>query len=534
MKIKFDQGDEMSPLTKKIMGAFNFCGDKLLWLAGKIDAVPGNGLEIFFLMLYVVLYFLTAVVHEPGTDVLASWNFAKEASLSRILFQIPHEQFCPPLWNLILMPFAKMGAAPTAISGIGLVFAVFAVALVLFKAPFSRIIRIMLPFTYFLFYQYGVAAGNYHLTVLAFILAAVTYQKRNTQSAKYILSLILLGLSSSYGLVISFGLGIYQAFKQFQSKDKEKISWLWLAVLFVSSVCIFLQSIPYRHVDAGSGMDIFVKLVYLLFSAVSDAILTNAFYGNTTLGADTVRFSFLLESALIGVVLLLLVIYCGRKKKTLGLFFAPYSLFILFSIFAGYSREQTGIVFLFVLFWSWISSQDKTDILNTVKWRERDKKALKSASVIAFVFVFAVNLNWTCTACLHDMNKEYGIGPVEAEFLKENKLDSYNIMAGQQYLHTLTPYVDEKQLGSDSAEKDNLAKWKKLGQPDILYMSPDLARIWDEEKMTDWKYTLVYLSAVETIWKTETDYEVASIYVQSDLAKELGLKEITKKFPEMR
>ncbi len=65
-------------------------------------------------------------------------------------------------------------------------------------------------------------------------------------------------------------------------------------------------------------------------------------------------------------------------------------------------------------------------------------------------------------------------------------------------------------------------------------MGPDITKVWDEAETAGWEYTLVYLEAVETIWKTESDYQVASIYVKSDLARELGLDEITNVYPEIR
>ena len=68
--MKFDKNDEMSPFTKKVMGAFNFCGDKLLQISRKTDTVPGKIPEVLFLILFAVCYSLVLAVHEPGMDVL--------------------------------------------------------------------------------------------------------------------------------------------------------------------------------------------------------------------------------------------------------------------------------------------------------------------------------------------------------------------------------------------------------------------------------------------------------------------------------
>lgn len=538
MKLKFDQADEMSPLTKKVMGAYNFCGDKLLLLAAQIGKIPGRLPEILFLLMYILLYLLTAAVHEPGMDVLASWNTVKNATLSQLLFRIPHEQFCPPLWNLLLLPFAKTGTAVLALTGIGLVLSAFTVALILFKAPFTRIIRLVLPFTYFLFYQYGIAADAWRLVMLAFVLLSVTYQPRNEKPAGYIMSLLLLSLSSAYGLVVSLGIGIVFALElcknRKNSPDTNKKALISLTAFFAVSLIIVLQIFPHGTIDMGSGKDIAVRLLYLPFSSVADAFLTNTFYRNTALNADAVRYSFLAVSTIIGAAFLALIGYCGRKKKTAGVFFVPFLFLTVFSVLVGIGREQTGIVFLLALFWFWISAQEKTDILDEIKCRERDKKALKSTAVLVTALIFAIHLNWTLSACLHDKDKEYWVGRNEAEFLKENKLDSCTIVSPESCVYTLTPYLGEADIKSDSDTKENKKELKQLGQPDVLYMNPDITKIWDEEEMAGWDYTLVYLSAVEPIWKTESDYWISSIYIRSDLAKERNLEEIANTIPEKK
>lgn len=537
--MKFDKNDEMSPFTRKVMGAFNFCGDKLLQISRKTDTIPGKIPEILFLILFTVCYSLVLAVHEPGMDVLSSWQLAKDSSVTELLFQLPHEQFCPPLWNLILVPFAKSGAAPAVLAFIGLFFAVLTAALILFFAPFPRLIRLFLPFTYFLFYQYGVAADNYHLVTLGFVTVSLTYKMRDTRPGIYTLCLLLLGMSGTYGLVAALGLAIVRGCELINNRKVGK-QMICLLVFFAIAVCTIIMIFPNGKLPAmGSGKDVIIKLLYLPFAILSDAFLTNAFYLNASLGAESVRISFLAVSVFFGIMILSLVLYYGRKKKTAGAFFIPYVLLAVFSMVMGIGRKHIGIVFLLVLFWLWITcavrGEERTgDLSFSVHIRERDKKALKSASVLGVVIVFAINLYWTYSACAHDVRKEYEIGRREAEFLKEHKLDACTIMSSQSCLHTLAPYLENDRLGNDSDEKENLVKWGSLGQPDVLYMGPDITKVWSEEETAGWEYTLVYLEAVEAIWKTESDYQVASIYVKSELARELGLDEITNVYPGMK
>lgn len=536
--MRFDKNDEMSPFTKKVMGAFNFCGDKLLLISQKMDAIPGKIPEVLFLLLFAVCYSLVLAVHEPGMDVLLSWHYTKNLSVAELLFQLPHEQFCPPLWNLILMLFVKCGAGPALISVIGLVFAALTAALILFRAPFPRLVRLLLPFTYFMFYQYGIAADNYHLVTLGFVTVSLTYKMRDERPGIYTMCLLLLGLSGTYGLVAALGLALVRGWEIMKNRKAGK-QMVCLLAFFAVAVCTVIIMIPHGKLPAmGNGKDIMVKILYLPFAILADAFLTNTFYLNASLGAESVRGSFLAVSVLFGIIILSVIFCIGRKKKTAGAFFVPYILFVLFSMVMGIGRKHTGIAFLLVFFWLWITCavprEETAGDLFFVHIRERDRRALKSASVFGLVIVFAINLYWTFSACMHDIRKEYEIGRREAEFLKEHKLDTRTIMSSSSCTYTLAPYLENGQLGDDLDETENLTEWDRLGQPDVLYMGPDITKVWDEAETAGWDYTLVYLKAVETIWKTESDYQVASIYVKSDLARELGLDEITRTYPEMK
>lgn len=124
-------------------------------------------------------------------------------------FEIPHYEGHPPLWDLILLPFAKLGAPyELSLAIVNIFFMTLAVAVLLFKSPFPKLIRCLLPFNFFLFYQYGVISRPYCIFVLAIFLAAVCYKNRNENPVKYLLCLALMCAVHSYGIMIAGGLCI--------------------------------------------------------------------------------------------------------------------------------------------------------------------------------------------------------------------------------------------------------------------------------------------------------------------------------------
>lgn len=165
--------------------------------------------DVITLIIYLLGVCTVSFFHEPWFDEAQAWAIARSGSLKEILFEIPHYEGHPPLWDLILLPFAKLGAPyELSLAIVNIFFMTLAVAVLLFKSPFPKLIRCLLPFNFFLFYQYGVISRPYCILVLAIFLAAVCYKNRNEHPVKYLLCLALMCAVHSYGIMIAGGLCI--------------------------------------------------------------------------------------------------------------------------------------------------------------------------------------------------------------------------------------------------------------------------------------------------------------------------------------
>ena len=122
----------------------------------------------YILALAAFMYF-----HEPWYDEAQAWLIARDGSLRDLLFVIPHYEGHPPLWFGILAVFAKAGADfDLTIKLLTLIINAGAMAVLLFRSPFPRVVRAVLPFTYFLFYQHGVICRPYSLLLLGLLSTA--------------------------------------------------------------------------------------------------------------------------------------------------------------------------------------------------------------------------------------------------------------------------------------------------------------------------------------------------------------------------
>ena len=433
----------------------------IICITNKLEAIQGRSIEHIVVMLYLVGHMFMYFVHEPWFDEALAWLISRDGTLYELLFVTPHYEGHPALWHIILMPFAKLGAPyEVSLSLVSLIFSGLAMSLFIYKAPFKRIIRLTMPFTYYLFFQYGVISRPYCIMILAFVLMAMTFRNRNEKPGRFVLSLWLLCLSSAYGIVIAGGICIvwllemvieaYKLSSQKNSNNGEsrgairifiedklmnrgKLIWLFGLLLYV--IFILWRIIPaenayanVRAVQAADENSLIIRLVYTVFASVSDVFLTNVYCSSGTLRNTSMSYYELAVAALVGLIILSILIKLAVKKKTMLHFIIPYVLFTCFGAAVYFYAHHIGIIFLFVGYWLWVSCGDgKTEILSETvdNW----KSQLFSDFIrILVALAVLIPLYWGIGSCICDVVSSYGTGRNEYTFLEENGLENSKIL----------------------------------------------------------------------------------------------------------
>lgn len=573
--------DELSPAEGKILGALNFLAGKITALSNRVERISGKAPELLATALYAIAHMVMCIYHEPWYDEAVAWQIARCASIPKILFEIPHYEGHPPLWHLILLPFAKLGAPyELSLSIVSLIFAGAAVGLLIWKSPFPRIVRLLLPFTYFFFYQYGVISRPYCVMMLAFMLLALTYHGRNERPGRYVLCLMLLCLTSAYGIVIAGGLAMVwvweiwdrqNVFKWVKGFLKDK-RILWLAALLIFALCLIAEIMPRSDTVATNPLaegipenNLVVRLFYLFSASIPDVLFTNAFWDYDFLKSTNFYPESLIPSCLTGLLFLALILMYGRRKQTALLFFLPHVLFALFSSLVYFCLHHTGVTLMLLVFWLWVSlpAPNKSTAKHT--FSSRDQKILQSGFILLASFCLCVSLFWSCSSSVLDIQKDYAAGRNVSAFIREHHLDQYRIMGTWSvaydenqnvsamntnyciYSDNISPYFNHNIFynfmhGDDSLNHtshkratseqnaENIRIWKESGPPDILFMHPDISILWTSEELSYQDYTLVYCEIVERIWKTKTQPQTVLLYARNDLLPELGLEEVSMKY----
>lgn len=562
----------------KLLSIVSYIAKKITNMSASVEQTKGKALEYIATIYYFVMHLLIAPNHEPWFDEAVAWQIARCASLKDILTEIPHYEGHPPLWHLILLPFAKTGMPyELSLALVSLVFSGIAVTLIIWKSPFPRIIRLLLPFTYFFFYQYSIISRPYCVMMLTFVLLAITYRNRNTQPVKYILCMMLLCLTSAFGIVISGGLAIawileiwnfgnVRKFIKDSIKDKRIYG---LAFLLAFALVLIGILMPREDTYATNPLtdhtirnNFIVRLIYMLFVSISDVMVTNVFSSDNLLKYANLSVSGLIGASVVGIIFLVVIFCYGRVKKTACVFFIPYILFGVFGSIVYLALHHTGIVLLFFIFWLWISMDTQNENNNANIFKTENKKTVHDLLVLSATVIMFMSLVWSLLACTLEVYKNYGIGRNVAKFIDEHDLDNCNMMIGwnviyydeehevfemdtNQYANAdnVAPYFEKNIFynfnnGSNDVNytthkrpakeqnEQNIELWKSKGYPELLYNFPPIDTIWEYSELNYANYTPVYYEKAEHIWKNNISHAMVTIHARNDLLEALGLEEI--------
>jgi len=533
------------------------------------ENAKGHFPEIAVLCSYIMLLSVFMYFHEPWYDEAQAWLIARDASWHDMLFLIPHYEGHPPMWYVILAVFAKSGLDfDLTIKCLTLVINTFAMFLLLFRSPFPRLVRCLLPFTYFLFYQHGVICRPYSMLLVGFLLAACFYKERNEKPFRLVLSLMLMCASSAYGIIFAGGITLSWLWELREGKNARnyivsllsgKRFFAFLALLLFALVNI-AAILPRNDTFAASyglsgNNSVLVRLLYMYFASIADATCFSSFEDYNELRYVWFSIPKLIIGCLIGIAILFLIYHFGKKCKTLSLFVIPYFLFATFSGIVYFYLQHIDVLLQFVLFWAWVSFKEYRP--NHAD-RTEEQFVLRHAKALLIFGVcssLAVSIWWNVSACINEVRYQYGFSQQLATFLDNHGLTEYGIMVRWQQLTdengkviynntnqtvngvALNAYYDKNivinmngglpdmtyvthRIPSLEENEAVLQSWKEAGMPAITLDRCQLKSLFPEYRDVYIEcYTDVLFLPEYHLWKSGYTYSKHHLYVRNDIAR---------------
>lgn len=546
--------------------------------------------DVITLIIYLLGVCTISFFHEPWFDEAQAWAIARSGSLKEILFEIPHYEGHPPLWDLILLPFAKLGAPyELSLAIVNIFFMTLAVAVLLFKSPFPKLIRCLLPFNFFLFYQYGVISRPYCIFVLAIFLAAVCYKNRNEHHLKYLLCLALMCAVHSYGIMIAGGLCIVwliEIFIEYKKSGKlagilkDRRCWLMFCLL-VFALLVMAAIVPDENVYLGGKMsnetekkfDFSCINILFCFVIFSDSIITS-FFNYAGVPSEIASQIPVIVVSILLVALFVTITYRNKKLLT---FLLPYGVLSIFGSFVYISPHHIGVITAFVIFVLWIIVDENGKVLLPEYMNKISAKIGKKLKVILKAIAFLpllIPIAWSCTSSYFDIRYPYWFDEA-ADFIKEYHLDDYKIIGyWQQVLNgeidddafwnvdeadymwhdypnlqgisvALNPYFDKNifcyfnidkhdktfqyyRANTQKEAEEEFSKWREQGEPDVVIERCEITKAYPDIDVDN--YVAVKRIYFYKPYKFETYDQYITIYVTKDLFNKIGtLEELTAK-----
>lgn len=546
--------------------------------------------DVITLIIYLLGVCTVSFFHEPWFDEAQAWAIARSGTIKEILFEIPHYDGHPPLWHLILAPFAKLGAPyELSLAAVNIFFMTLAVAVLLFKSPFPKLIRCLLPFNFFLFYQYGVVSRPYCILVLAIFLAAACYKNRNEHPVKYLLCLALMCAVHSYGIIIAGCLCIVwliEIFTEYKKSGKladilkDRRCWLMFCLL-IFAMLVMAAIVPDENVYLGGKMssetekkfDFSCINILFCFVIFSDSIITS-FFNYAGVPSEIASQIPVIVVSILLVALFVTITYRNKKLLT---FLLPYGVLSIFGSFVYISPHHIGVITAFVIFVLWIIVDESGKVLLPEYMNKISAKIGKKLKVIVKAIAFLpllIPIAWSCTSSYFDIRYPYWFDEA-ADFIKEYHLDDYKIMGyWQQVLNgeidddafwnvdeadymwhdypnlqgisvALNPYFDKNifcyfnidkhdktfqyyRANTQKEAEEEFSKWREQGEPDVVIERCEITKAYPDIDVDN--YVAVKRIYFYKPYKFETYDQYITIYVTKDLFNKIGtLEELTAK-----
>ena len=140
----------------------------------RVGAVPRfrfGAAEIVTLCLYAGLLAWAIPHHEPWADEAQAWQIARTLPPAQIFHLLSYEGH-PGLWYLCLWALSRLHVSYTGMRCFAAAIAFLGVAVLVTASPFPRFIKLLLPFTFYLAFQYAIVARSYVLVPLLIFLCA--------------------------------------------------------------------------------------------------------------------------------------------------------------------------------------------------------------------------------------------------------------------------------------------------------------------------------------------------------------------------
>jgi hypothetical protein len=382
----------------------------------------------FFLIVFFILGGLGIRHHDMWRDELQAWMIALHSHSLRELYAYLKYESHPPLWYLLLAGLQKFSSNPISMQWLHLWIASLNAWLILRFAPFAKFQKVLLVFSYFLFYEYSLISRNYSLGVSFIFIFCILVSQKQRNYLLLALILILMGSSHILGFIVSVAFALFLIFEFFEKptyqKDAAKAAFS-LLLFILAAICLYGLMAPAS--DSG-----YVKsLIGKFYFQRAFLKLPNVYFPTTKeLEKRIYLFKFMAQHYLffysfsIAIFISSFLFWKERSVKFLYII-GTLGLFVFFSMVKkGIYTRHLGYIFIFLIACWWISSQ-------VPRW----------ANILLSV-ILSIHFILGMQAYYISLSRLYSDGKQAAEYIKSQGLETLPMVGVAGAPSTVAGYLD--------------------------------------------------------------------------------------------
>jgi hypothetical protein len=380
------------------------------------------------LLLYASLLALVICHHEPWSDEAQAWLMARDLSPFELFVRYLRYEGTPGLWHLLLMGPAKLGLPYGAMSILAGLIATGGILLFLMRARVPFVLRLLLPFSFILLYQYAVVARSYVLLPLLLFAIATIYRDRGRRIWLFTLLLCLLANANLHGMLIA----------------------LSLALIYTLEACRQWRALETaarrRHVAALAVFGAIISLLVLQLFPPSDLAFATGLRPNIPDCMISQVKEFWPDSlSLHGVPWLSIPILAVSlvwfwRHRTLWEYVLPITGLLLLFALKHEEMWHQGMLFVLWVFAVWLGCERQS--LGVCRGGARLRFLDKLFPVVA-TLVAVIQIGWSALTIHCDLTGPYSGSRQAAAYIKANNLQSKTIFVTGYHCAALLPYFQD-------------------------------------------------------------------------------------------
>lgn len=498
-------------------------------------AVPKNLLHIGVLTAYIAVVITVMCFHEPWFDEAQSWLMARDCSWHDLLLVRPHYEGHPPFWWLLLAIPARLGVPyEWGMKGVQLITAVFLVWLLVFRSGLPEVLRIILPFTYFVCYQYGVTSRPYALMLAAMVLTGISWRNRDDHPWRLIGSLILLCLCSAYGVALAGGITMVWAWRVWRQRgirgvmmdSKPRLAgWLVLLAVAIGIITLILPK-PNMY-DSGLKLltdsplpSTWQMVLRFWFCLPSEMMFTSVFTDTLLSSVTAFTWEWVMMAVISGLVWAVFI-RLAYLRRELGLLLVPYTMMCVLGV-RYFAIHHVGIILGYFIMVLCILCRDHPLGMDDVpawakaagsrmsaRMSQRDRSLVVGIGKCLGVLLLSISVYWNVFACATDVLYPYSQARAVASLIERGNLQGKRMMSGW----TRTPATKAEQQEWDGAfcgGGNNCIDFTTWIAPELIIANPYFSKNLASNSLNDLSYLPWYQPAGQAkkdleSWKDEEE-----------------------------